>query len=171
MVPGGRHAIPPCGWDARLTPPRRASSSRWRGSPPCRVGLGSPSRCRSTRRTRRSHAGPSLRTHSTPGNPSPPPPERNGATDGLIVDGPGVRVPDARLVGREVRHELGGHHDRERDKEPGRPSTCPSRPAPGRQAQPHRATRSGLPSSRRRRTAPGFTGSSVPSNRPRGGRR
>ena len=80
--PTGRHAAegafgrfrPPAGSDgalrlrlpARRTPPRRASSSRWRGSPPCRAGRGSPPasgpprrdawpRCRRTSSARPSH--------------------------------------------------------------------------------------------------------------------
>ena len=57
---------PPAGSDgalrlrprARRTPPRRASSSRWRGSPPCRTGRGSPPAGRSGRSRRPSAATP-----------------------------------------------------------------------------------------------------------------
>ena len=54
---------------ARRTPPRRGPSSRWRGSPPCRAGRGSPPAGRSGR-SRRPSAAPAPRCRDRP--PAPP---------------------------------------------------------------------------------------------------
>ena len=68
---------PPAGSDGALrlipraqrTPPRRGASSRWRGSPPCRAGRGSPPAGRSGR-SRRPSAAPAPRCRDRP--PVPP---------------------------------------------------------------------------------------------------
>ena len=54
---------------ARRTPPRRGPSSRWRGSPPCPAGRGSPPAGRSGR-SRRPSAAPAPRCRDRP--PAPP---------------------------------------------------------------------------------------------------
>ena len=85
IPPTRRHAAegafgrfrPPAGSDGALRlsptaqriPPRRGSSSRWRGSPPCRAGWGSPPAGRSGR-SRRPSAAPASRCRDRP--PAPP---------------------------------------------------------------------------------------------------
>ena len=72
-----RSATSPAGSDgalrlrppARQTPPPRGSWSRWRGSPPCRAGRGSPPAGRSGR-SRRPSAAPASRCRDHP--PAPP---------------------------------------------------------------------------------------------------
>ena len=127
IPPTGRHAAgaaigrfqPPAGSDgalrlrppARRTPLRRTSSSRWRRSPPCRAGRGSPSAGRSGR-SRRPATAPASRCRGRPpaapsssrGPPArqdrrtrsrPPPraaPARRGAMRGRDADEPAPHV-------------------------------------------------------------------------------